>query len=174
MARTVTATVKARTELNSTQPIYVVQLAHSGDIENLSVAGDITYDGTDYAAGGVVIEKIQAESRATLRLFATMDRINESVGGTWRNKKVCRIYAIPGDPDAEPIYAADEGVLVLDGYIDVSSYRGDWVTIEATQKTLRETYTPRLNCSELSIHVPPVGTSFTWEGETYVLKAADT
>lgn len=173
MGRTLTTTQETNVRANSTRPIYLVQLAHSGVVEYLSASGAITFDGILYAGGGVEVNSINGEVSVDLSLHASIERIHESFNGTWRNEKLCRVYGIPASVTDENIFDLDAGIELLDGFIDSSSYRvGDKVRVRGVQKTIDRSFTPRLNCSELSLHLPPEGTVFSWEGDQYTLVRA--
>lgn len=154
---------------NSTRPIYLVQLQYAATIEYLSTSGPIKFDGVDYVAGGVDVENIASGQRVSLSLFASASRVAETVSGTWRGAKLCKVFAIPAAPASEPIYTLDQGIPAIDGYIDTARVSGNKISVVAIHKHYANAYTPRLNCSELSIYTPPAGSVFTWQGGSYTL-----
>ena len=165
---TLTAGQLSNVEEVATRTINIVEIEHSGSIERLSCSGALSYDGADYTFGGVNIRRIENNRSATLTLPATATRITESQNGTWRNG-TCKIYAIPALPTDSNIFAAADGVLVLDGFISTSSFANDRVTVTVVHVNLDGNYTPRNLIDEACNHVPSPGSILTWEGENIVL-----
>jgi len=153
----------------STKPIYVMEWYHSGLPEYLSASGDVVFNGVNYAGGYFNLDEIAIGETAKISAHASLDRIKESIDGSWRGGRTCRIYGIPALPGDSGVYALEDGILLLDGVIDSSSTNGKRVTVSIIHKFMAASYTPRLNCSELSAFIPPAGTVLSWQGGRYVL-----
>ncbi len=153
----------------ATRPVNLVRWEHSGALELISGSGDITFDGELYTAGGLFSVTIDDGRSAVLTLPSTNARVAEVISGNWRNGKTCQIYSVPGLPDDNGVYALEEGLLVLDGVIDASSYANGTITVNAIHRYLRGNVTPRTTFNEFSIHIPPSGTIIEHEGDSYTL-----
>lgn len=171
MARSLTTVQFNTLQADATYPVFLIQLEHAGYLEYLSTSLDCAFNGDWYAAGGVEIDDVQEGVSASLSLFATTDRIRESLSGGWRKGKICRIYHIPAPPETEGDFVITDAIMVFDGFIDTSSYRGERVRVTAVPKTTVSLYSPRSNFSEISDIIPSPGTTFTWEGVSYILQA---
>jgi hypothetical protein len=152
----------------ATRPINIMSIEHSGSEELLSCSGDLSYDGDTYTGGGVNIQRIENTRSATLTMPATATRITESQNGTWRGG-TCKIYSIPALPTDSNIFAAADGVMVLDGVILTSSFVQDKIKLTIVHINLDGNYTPRNLIDEACNHVPSPGTILSWEGENIVL-----
>jgi hypothetical protein len=169
VAKTLTLAQFTNSSADSTRPVYLVQLQHSGTIEYLSSSGEVTLDGIDYRAGIVTVTSIENNRSATVTIPATIQRTLECSSGSWRGYKLCKIYGVPAMPGDSAAYVSADAILLLDGVIDDSRLSNMTVTVRAIHKYAAAVYTPRLNCSELSPHIAPAGSLFTWEGTGYVL-----
>jgi hypothetical protein len=153
----------------STKPIYVIEWYHAGTAEYLSASSTVVYNGISYVGGSIRLDDIAMGETARISAHASTERIKESIDGSWRGGRTCRIYGIPALPGDSGVYALEDGILLLDGVIDSSSTNGKNVTVSVVHKFIAASYTPRLNCSELSARIPPAGTVLTWEGDRYIL-----
>jgi hypothetical protein len=169
MPRILTGDQFTNVTATSTRPIYLVQLQFASVVEYLSSSGEILFDDITYEAGGIDVQSIAGSTAAQLSLFATTDRIAQTIGGSWRGERTCKIYGIPALPESGTDYDMVDALLLIDGYIDSARVSGDRVTVSVVHKHTSSSYTPRLNCSELSAYTPRAGTVFTWEGGTYTL-----
>ena len=170
MARELTSTQQANVEAGATRPIYLVEWKHSGTTEYLSCSGDVSYgDGSPiqtYTAGGITIAGLEDSKTATLILPATAARVTEIQNNTWRRGH-CKITAILAAPGDSPVYAAADGLLVLDGLIESSSFSGESITVIAKSKYYTGALLPRFTYDDVVTSAPAVGTVSTWEGENY-------
>jgi len=170
MARELTSTQQSNVEAGATRPIYLVEWNHSGTVEYLSCSGDVLYgDGSPnqtYSAGGITIARLEDSKTATLILPATAARVAEIQNNTWRTG-ICKITAILAAPGDSPVYAAADGLLVLDGVIESSSFSGETVTVTAKSKYYTGALIPRFTYDDVVTSAPAVGTVSTWEGENY-------
>lgn len=156
----------------ATKPIFIVQHQHSGITEYVSCSGDVVYDGQLYQSGGVNMSSVQDSRTATFTLPATPERINQVQHGTWRDGD-CVIYHIPGLPEDDSAYLADEAILVIDGKIRSSAYSGNKITVTVAHNNNLNKLSPRYTWDELSVHVPAPGIEINWEGDRVVLTARD-
>lgn len=157
---------------NATRPIYAVALEHNGTVQYYSTAGPITLDAISYA-GGIEISDIQDGASATLRLPPTFENVDASVRGVWRGRKQCKITAILADGgDSTSFTLANDGVMLIDGFINTSAASKDGVVVEAIQFSLSGNFTPKLTTNEISPHVPKVNSVFKLDTDAfYILKS---
>lgn len=168
----VNTTTHNRLTARSTWPIYLVEWELTGAEELFSLCGvNVTYNGKSYPAASGEVRNITDNKTAEIAIPATADLLQIVTSGAWRGKKKCCVYNIAGDPDEDPIFEASEGLLQVDGVINNVGERGGFIIVSALHKNLSGNYTPRDNCSEFSIHIPPAGTLFTAGGQTYELKS---
>jgi len=153
----------------STRPIRLIEWQHAGYTETLSESGNVEYDGALYTAGGIFSVTVDDGRSAVITLPATNERIAETIGGRWRGGKICKIIAIPGMPDDELIYTAEQGIVVLDGIIDGSEYSGGLLSVRVIHKYVSGKQTPRQTFNAFSAILPPAGSLVIWEGETFML-----
>lgn len=155
----------------ATRPINLIRWELSGSLELLSTSGQVTFDDEVYSAGGVDLVSIEDSVRAVLSVPADADRVAQTLGGTWRNGRICQIYAIPAMPGDSGEYTTDDGLLILDGIINRPSLQSGRVVVEVVHKFMNGRLTPRATFNEITNHIPAAGTTLTWEGETFTLKA---
>lgn len=154
-----------------TRPIYIVALEHAGVEELLSSSGDVVYDGQNYLAGGVTVSGISNTRAATLTLPWSTTRMTEIQNGSYRGGS-CKIWYIPGVPsDADLIFDAEDGILIMDGEIRSSRFSGDTVTLSVTHINNGNVFTPRNTLKQVTSFSLPPGTLITWEGETRQLES---
>lgn len=160
---------------SQTRPIFIVEWQHSGSTEYISCSGDITYGGQVYVSansspnyGGVNISRIEGSKTATLTLPATSTRITEVQNGTWR-QGTCIIRAIPGLPGDSGTYTSspEQGILILDGIIESSSFSGEIITVQAKCKYYSGDIFPFLQLSEVANWIPAVGDAFEYNNQVY-------
>jgi len=161
----------SRVTSGATKPAYLVQLEHAGFLEYFATIEDAYYDGNSYLADGIDVADIRDQVSASIDLFATPTRIMQSISGSWRNGKRCKIYAIPSFPDSVSDYILSEAFLVFDGVLDSSAWSNSRIRITAIPKTTSSLYTPRNTFSEISAIMPSPGSVVNWEGGTVVLQA---
>lgn len=170
MSRTLTTSQNAAVDSNSTRPIFVVQINHSGTIEYLSSSGEVTFDGLPYVPG-IKVSSIQDASAASLELPWSTARVAEIQNGAWRGG-ICKVWAIPALPDeATPVYDLADGILMLDGQIRASSFSGNRVSIQAAHVSAISKISPRYTYDAVCNHIPPAGTQIVWEGEILTLES---
>lgn len=170
MARELTSTQHTNVEAGATRPIYLVEWQHSGTTEYLSCSGTVQYGSGSpvqtYTAGGLTVTGIEDSKTATIVLPATADRITEILGNTWRGG-VCKITAILAAPGDTPLYSAAQGLLMLDGVIETSTFSGETITVVAKCKYYTGALVPRFTFNDVTGIIPAVGSVSTWEGENY-------
>lgn len=167
MPRNLTPDFVDNTEATATRPLFVVKINHSGTEEYLSCIGAVTFDGDSYVAGGAEISGL-SDSMATIRLPATSTRIGEVQDSDWRGG-ICVVYALYYDSMTDVVFAASDGVPIIDGLIDSSGFSGDFVTIVAKHKNLLGKNTPVLTFDDACNHMPVPGEVLTWEGVDIVI-----
>lgn len=165
MPRSVSAWMLERLQSPATRPIYIAQINHSGATEYLSASGAVTYDGQVYTAGGMNIRSVVNSESARIMLPATAQRISEVQGSTYR-RGVCAIYLIPGLPDDTLTYTAAQGMLLIDGRIESSSFSSEAVNVSVINKYLTGRLGPGYICNEVASYIPAPGSSITINGET--------
>jgi len=157
--------------LLSSRPIFLAKIKHGASIEYLSTGGDCTYDGQAYTGGTMELTSFIDAERAAIVLPALVARIGESVGNTWRGG-ACTLYAIPAVPsDSTPTFAAAEGLLILDGFIDASKYAGTQITVSIVNNILAGARAPDLYYDQICNHLPAAGESLEWEGEVLIIQS---
>jgi len=170
MARELTSTQQTNVEAGATRPIYLVEWQHSGTTEYLSCSGTVQYGSGSpvqtYTAGGLTIAGIEDSKTATIVLPATADRITEILGNTWRGG-ICKITAILAAPGDTPLYSSADGLLMLDGLIEASTFSGETITVTAKCKYYTGALVPRFTFNDVTGIIPAVGSVSTWEGENY-------
>jgi len=170
MARELTSTQHTNVAAGATRPIYLVEWNHSGTVEYLSCSGTVQYGSGSpvqtYTAGGLTVTGIEDSKTATIVLPATAARITEILGNTWRGG-ICKITAILAAPGDTPLYAAADGLLMLDGLIETSTFSGETITVVAKCKYYTGALVPRFTFNDVTGIIPAVGSVSTWEGENY-------
>jgi len=170
MARELTSTQHTNVEAGATRPIYLVEWNHSGTTEYLSCSGTVQYGSGSpvqtYTAGGLTITGIEDSKTATIVLPATAARITEILGNTWRGG-VCKITAILAAPGDTPLYSAADGLLMLDGVIETSTFSGETISVVAKCRYYTGALVPRFTFNDITGIIPAVGSVSTWEGENY-------
>lgn len=171
MPRTLSPTQFANARATSTRPVRLIRWEHSGALELLSGSGDIIFDGELFTAGGFSTVTVEDGRSATITLPATQARVQEMLSGNWRNGKLCQVYCVPGVPTDAGEYTLEEGLLELDGVIDASQYANGVLTVSAIHRYRRGNLTPRVTFNDFSTRIPPPGTAFIWQSESYILKS---
>ena len=168
MARTLTAGQTTNVEAASTRPIYIIDFGHSGATEYLSCSGDVTYGGQAYTGGELRVTQIVDSDVATITMPATSTRVTEVTTSTWRNGSVV-IRLIPGAPGDSGTYTSspDEAIVVMDGIIQSSNMSGEVITVTVKNKYFTGALAPRLRLDQIAHHIPPVGSTSTWDSEEY-------
>ena len=166
MARTLNSTQQTNVEAGSTRPIYLVEWQHAGTTEYLSCSGDVTYDGQLYSEGGLTITSLEDSKTATLVLPATATRVTQIQNNDWR-LGICKITAILAAPSDTPTYSASDGVLMLDGVIEQTSFAGETISVIAKCKYYTGALVPKFTYDDVVTETPAVGTTSTWEDENY-------
>ena len=153
-----------------TRPLYIVILEHSGFTEYLSTGGDVTWAGLPFT-NGVDVKLSNNSDTATLTLPITPERFSACANGSWRGRKTCQVISLPASPTQDASFTFFEAVLILDGFIDSSSARGNALTVVGISANLVQGYTPGLTTGEISDLIPPVGSAFKLDTTSYVLKS---
>jgi len=167
--RVLTSTQQTNVDAAATRPVYVVAWEHSGVEELLSCAGDIILDSKVYTAGGLNVGGIQDGRSATITLPATSTRIAEIQNNAWRGG-TCKIYAVPASPSDSGIYIAAESILMMNGVITASRFRGETISVNIIHVNLDGDYSPRDLLDDVCNHIPAPGTQILWEGDRMTLE----
>lgn len=169
MSRTLTASQTTAVDSNSTRPIFVAQINHSGIIEYLSSSGEVTFDGLPYTPG-IKINSIQDASAASLELPWSTARVTEIQNGAWRGG-ICKIWALPAVPDFDGVFLLADGILILDGQIRSSSFSGNRVSVQAAHVAAISRISPRHTFESVCNFIPAAGTQILWEGDILTLES---
>jgi hypothetical protein len=165
MALALTDTQFDNTTGPSTRPIYLIQLQVDSGWWYFSSGGTILFDGQQYISG-ITVSRIAGTDTATVDLPLYPMYIDMCLSGAWRGQKTLNIYAVPAVTSSDA-YSLDDGLLVLDGYIETCALTGQAITLGGRSKTSGPIYTPRLCTNEVSNLVPDAGTVFQLPGTTY-------
>lgn len=169
MARELSSTQQTNVEAGSTRPIYLIEWQHSAATEYLSCSGDITYNGQLYGGGDPddppKITGLVDSKTATIQTPATSERVSEIQNNLWR-LGICKITAILASPSDGDTFTTADGILVLDGVIERSTFSGEYVTTTVKCKYYTGALVPRFSFNDV-VDPPAVGTVSEWEGENY-------
>lgn len=172
MLRNLSARQQANALADASAEIYLVRWEHSGTLELLSANDRIVFDNEVYLPGVINEPSIEDESSATITLPGDAARIADSINSTWRNG-ICQIYHLTAETGHLGSFDAEMGFLQLDGVIVNSTVAGNGlVTVEVLHKSLTQRLTPRHTAGEFLGNLPAVGTTFTHEGASVVLRSA--
>jgi hypothetical protein len=161
-ARTESQDIRIYSEV--TRPIFLCKLFHSGAAEYLSASGEITYDGQLYS-GLMNVTGIRGNESFLIDLPPTASRVGQIQSGSWRYQSAI-LYYIPASMADGDTFTADDAILICDGTIDKTQFRGDRVRVDCSNKYLNGQLSPLNTLDEVATMIPPAGTSVTWEGET--------
>lgn len=143
--------------------------------ELISSSGDITFDGKNYAAGGLATDVLLEEGfGATISVFASPSRVMQSQNGNWRGGS-CKIYFVPASSKDPSIFDLSAAILMLDGSIDDSQFQdtSGRVTVSVAHANFDGEYTPRHLISAVSHHIVASGTAIVWDGSQHVLEGVE-
>lgn len=172
MLRSLSARQQANVLSEASAEIYLVRWEHSGTLELLSSNGRIVYDGEVYLPGVINEPSIEDDASATITMPGNPQRIADSINGTWRNG-ICQIIHLTAETDHLGTFTQEMGFLHLDGVIVNSPVGGnDIVSVGIVHKSITERLTPRHVAAEFMSDIPVVGSTFTHEGVSVILRSA--
>lgn len=156
MGRDISSEQFNRRNAAATEEVYLIRWEHSGSMETISTSGQRVFDGESYSGG--VFDKVSTNGlNATLTLPADSNRAAEVNNGTWRGRKICKIYSVAADAGMAETFTVDQAFLVMDGIIETSGIANGRITVKVVHKNLSGKNTPRHNYNRVSSLLTPIG-----------------
>jgi len=166
---TLTSSQEANASTEATRPIFLVELGYAGGAELLSTGGEVVYDGRTFLPA-VDIRSLANTRQGSIEIAWTPQRVARVQAGDYRGQS-CKVWYIPAPPESADTFAAEDGILLLDGLTRASVWSGRTIQLDILHRGSREVLTPRVTLDQVTSFAAAAGTQIEWDGEIITLEA---
>jgi len=163
--RSLSPTVAAASKKDATQPIYLLRLGFSADIEAATWDQDISWDGQTWIASGIEVKNLTLTGGSIEFPLSTDDIWLGLILDEGTRDRSVDIYAHYTDAALSPQTDAD---LIFTGVLDEPVFT-DKIRCTVIESSQAKKFPPDSIDIDVFTHLLPSGTRIDWQGETIVV-----